>query len=191
MERAPTVAPRPITNGSINENGNGNEPHISGRSLVYILSAKDSTAAKAMANKFAVHVRQSISSDQSISPDDLAYTLAERRSLLPWVVTVPARNLEELCDRWESPAIKAVNSTRRPAKRLGFVFNGQGAQWHAMARELIQAYPLFGRQIHEASKILNEYGAEWSLHGMSFQHIGVSVLVQPIIMTMKLTRRSF
>jgi acyl transferase domain-containing protein len=171
MERAPVAAPRRATNGSVNENGNGNGPHISNRSFIYILSAKDSSVAKVMANKFAAHVRQSISSDEPILPDDLAYTLAVRRSLLPWVIAVPARKLEELCDRWESPATKAVNSTRRPVKRLGFVFNGQGAQWHAMARELIQAYPVFGQQIHEAGRILKEYGAEWSLYGMSFPNM--------------------
>jgi acyl transferase domain-containing protein len=171
MERAPVFPPGPATNGSVNESGNGNGPHISNRFLIYILSAKDSSVAKVMTNNFAAHVRQSISSGQPISPEALAYTLAVRRSLLPWIVAVPARNLEEICDRWESPETKAVNSTRRPVKRLGFVFNGQGAQWHAMARELIQAYPVFGQQIHEAGKILSEYGAKWSLYGMSFPYI--------------------
>ena len=51
------------------------------------------------------------------------------------------------------------------APRIGFVFNGQGAQWHAMGRELIAAYPVFGSAILRADQMLKEYGATWSLHG--------------------------
>lgn len=162
MERPP-VFTRP--------SASGNGTHDSGRCRVYVLSAKDSVAAKAMASQFAVHVRQGISGGQGQdqapppSPGDLAYTLAERRSLLPWVVAVRARTLAELADRWAEPATKASHSTRRP--RIGFVFNGQGAQWHAMGRELIAAYPVFGLAIREADKILKEYGATWSLYGTS------------------------
>jgi hypothetical protein len=34
-----------------------------------------------------------------------------------------------------------------------------------MGRELINAYPVFGRSIQEADEILKEYGAPWSLRG--------------------------
>lgn len=46
------------------------------------------------------------------------------------------------------PATKAVNSAVQLVQCLGFVFNGQGAQW-----ELISVYPTFGKQINEASRI--------------------------------------
>lgn len=160
LELAPAPIPKPPTNG--NGNGNYADPN---RSRVYILSAKDSTAAKQMANRFAAHLRESITGrDLPISLDDLAYTLSERRSAFHWMTAVRASNLEELCERLESPVTKALHSTRRP--RLGFVFNGQGAQWYAMGRELIDAYPVFGSKISEADRILKEYGATWSLYGM-------------------------
>lgn len=139
------------------------------RNFIFLLSAKDTVAAKTMVNDFASHVRKSIDTGLPVSMQDLAYTCASRRSLLPWVVAVSARNLAGLCDQWESPVTKAVNSARKPVKRLGFVFNGQGAQWFAMARELISAYPLFNKQIHKADQILKEYGAEWSLYEVLMQ----------------------
>ena len=52
----------------------------------------------------------------------------------------------------------------KPA-RLGFVFNGQGAQWHAMGRELIATYPMFTESLRKADIILKEFGAPWSLEG--------------------------
>ncbi|OBT83082.1 hypothetical protein VE02_08865 [Pseudogymnoascus sp. 03VT05] len=89
--------------------------------------------------------------------------MAERRSLLPWMVAVRARSLAELADRLEAPGCKALHASSRRL-RLGFVFNGQGAQWHAMGRELIATYPVFSMGIQEAGKVLKEYGAAWSLY---------------------------
>lgn len=153
----------PLENGYTNANTNGHSHP--GRSFVYILSAKDSSVAKTMAKTFATHIRES---GQLIKASDLAYTLHTRRSKLPWIVAVPAKSLTELSDLYESPALKATNSSLKPAKRIGFVFNGQGAQWHAMGRELIYAYPSFGGQVREASEILRNYGAKWSLYGTFF-----------------------
>jgi acyl transferase domain-containing protein len=93
----------------------------------------------------------------------LAFTLTERRSKQSWVAAVRANNIEELAEGFSSPAKKPLSASKLP--RLGFVFNGQGAQWHAMGRELIAAYPVFGQSIRKADDILKAYGAEWSLKG--------------------------
>ncbi len=55
--------------------------------------------------------------------------------------------------------------TRLPstAPRIGMVFTGQGAQWHAMARELIAPFPVFQASLEEAAGYLREFGANWSL----------------------------
>jgi acyl transferase domain-containing protein len=74
-----------------------------------------------------------------------------------WVAAVRARTIDELAERLRDPMLRPSSTSKRP--RLAFVFNGQGAQWHAMGRELIGAYPVFGRSIREADDILKEYGA--------------------------------
>ncbi|KAI1502213.1 hypothetical protein F5X99DRAFT_427602 [Biscogniauxia marginata] len=167
-----------------------NGTHSSNQYRVFILSAKDSTACKEMAKNLAIYLRQSIQDGREPAPSNLAYTLFERRSRLPWATAVRARSLEQLAERLEQPVAKGpLHATKRP--RLGFVFNGQGAQWYAMGRELITAYPVFGTAIHKAGQILNEYGANWSLYDELMRdeqstRVGEINLSQPISVALQL-----
>ncbi|KAH8900475.1 hypothetical protein GQ53DRAFT_862683 [Thozetella sp. PMI_491] len=144
----------------LGEHSNESDSYDASASLVYVVSAKASAPAKDMASQLAAHIRQCANNGQHMRPADLAYTLAERRSLFDWRFAFRATSLDELCSRLESTA-QAVHSTKKP--RLGFVFSGQGAQWHAMARELLEAYPKFNQDTRKADKILKELGADWSL----------------------------
>lgn len=150
-------------NGANGTNGDIASGNKEDRSLVYVVSAKDSVASQGMNKSIAAYIRESIANKTGPSPVDLAFTLAERRSLFTWVTAIRATDLEELADRLDEPERKALRATKRP--RLGFVFNGQGAQWHAMGRELIGTYPVFDSSLLEADRILKDYGATWSLHG--------------------------
>lgn len=134
-------------------------------SLVYVLSAKDSAVAQQLNKNLAEYLRQAKAAGKEPSPTDLAFTLAERKSRFPWVTAIRAKGLGELADRLDDPDRKASRATKVP--RVGFVFNGQGAQWYAMGRELIEGYPVFRRSLLAADKILKDYGAPWSLHGMT------------------------
>lgn len=125
---------------------------------VFVVSAKDSVVCQSMMRRLAAHITETLP-----SAGDLAYTLSERRSRHPWVTAVRARSIGELAERLQEPERKALHAYKRP--RLGFVFNGQGAQWYAMGRELITTYPVFCRAIVAAGAILKEYGASWSLIG--------------------------
>lgn len=160
MESAPKS---PDMNGNgVVQNGTAVSDHDN--SCVYLLSSKDSTVTMAGCKRLAAYIRQSIAKGNSPSPADLAYTLAERRSRFRWASAIRATNLKQLADRLEDPGRKATRAMRT-TPRLGFVFNGQGAQWHAMGRELVDAYPVFGDAIWRADRILKEYGGTWSLHG--------------------------
>lgn len=118
-------------------------------------------ALKGNAAKLAAHIRTSFKDDVL---GDLAFTLSERRSRLTYVSTIRASSVTELADQLEKSSLK---TTHVPAKqpRLGFVFNGQGAQWHAMGRELLSAYPVYASAVQNADEILKGYGATWSLYG--------------------------
>ena len=117
----------PLLNGVNGDSSYRNGSHDPNRHRVYVLSAKDSAACLKMAKNLAIYLRRSNQEGHEPSPGDLAYTLLERRSHLPWVVAIRTSNLEELAERLEQPTVKPLNATKQP--HLGFVFNGQGAQW--------------------------------------------------------------
>lgn len=106
---------------------------------------------------------------QSDLLDHLSYTLG-RRALLKWRVAIPAATSFELIEALNSNGIlpsKAAVSGQGHTSDLciGFVFTGQGAQWHAMGRELYgqQGFPAFAAALNRADRYLRRLGAEWSL----------------------------
>jgi NADPH:quinone reductase-like Zn-dependent oxidoreductase/malonyl CoA-acyl carrier protein transacylase len=133
-----------------------------GRRL-YVITANDKAALSQVAKNIVIYLEQRPEIFQKDLPANLAYTLGQRRSLLQWRVAIPALNSFEL--------IEAINGEKfTPGKeteqlRIGFIFTGQGAQWHAMGRELYEQYPTFSSSIHRADQCLVENGAEWSLIG--------------------------
>lgn len=132
------------------------------QSRLFSISAKDEDAARGAAARLASYVQEKEGEPELF--DNLSYTLSARRSRFPWSVSVPATSLEALAGSLSSDVLKPVRNTGT-APRLGFVFTGQGAQWHAMGRELLGAYPVFRRSIEDATRIIKEFGAEWSLIG--------------------------
>lgn len=151
--------------GSMVSHKSNNNHSNSNNVLVYLLSAKDLLAGQTMAKEFATYLDNSIKIGQQLCPGDLAYTLAVRRSRFRWVIAVRAKSLAELSEKLQSQSLKLLHAAEKKP-RLGFVFNGQGAQWHAMGRELIHAYPVFRDAINNANKVLKGYGATWSILGM-------------------------
>lgn len=106
---------------------------------------------------------------QSDLLDHLSYTLS-RRSLLKWRVAVPAVTSFELVEALNSkstvPAKAAITGqTQTSDLQIGFVFTGQGAQWHAMGRELYgqHGYPVYAAALDLADRYLQKMGAQWSL----------------------------
>lgn len=139
----------------------------SNASLVYIVSAKHQGGTVAASKQFADYIRDCNDRGEPADPFKMAYSLNERRSLFSWRTAVRARSVAELATRLEESDRKPVRAAVKPP-RVGFVFSGQGAQWYAMGRELLETYPAFAYSVRRADLILREeYGASWSLHGES------------------------
>ena len=141
------------------------------RSRVFLLSAKDETAATAMSSNMQTYLQQCKHTGKAGFLDNLAYTLAERRSIFNWTIAVPARTISGLLEALESSEVKPVRAVD-DSPRLGFIFTGQGAQWHAMGRELIDAYPVFKETLLKADQYLTDFGATFSLMSQ-LQHLHV------------------
>lgn len=146
---------------------NGVENHTAETWRVFSLSAKDVGATQAMMVNLRNYLRQAQKKEELVNFNDLAYTLGQRRSTFPWTVAATARNIPELIEILDNRQMKPSWSLEVP--RIGFVFTGQGAQWHAMGRELMGAYPVFEESLREADEYLKELGAPWSLIGLSLK----------------------
>ena len=92
---------------------------------------------------------------------ELAFTLGQRRSPLPWKVAYVANSVASLIQKLEKPDITPLRTPRPP--RIGFVFTGQGAQWHGMGRELFASSLVFASAIDIATNSLLKLGASYNL----------------------------
>ncbi|KAJ5675037.1 Acyl transferase/acyl hydrolase/lysophospholipase [Penicillium maclennaniae] len=160
---------------SVNSDGgvNGNGYHTSDTTddtKVLILSARDEQGCQQMITDLKAYLERHRSLGHEASAEllrNLSYTLGERRTLFQWVAAHQVR-LEK--DGTLDAAIAALDSPhfkpRRRAPdspRIGMIFTGQGAQWYAMGRELLNSYPIFRQSIEEAGVYLHALGADWSL----------------------------
>ena len=145
-----------LTNGT-----NGHE--IISHPKVIILSAKDETTTRAMAANLKDYLTKTAVEDESKFLENLAYTLGERRTRFPWVSAYPTQSVSSLLRAIESDKMTPARITESP--RVGFVFTGQGAQWYAMGRELIEAYPVFKASLLEAEGYLKAFGSTFSVMG--------------------------
>lgn len=127
---------------------------------LFILSARDEKTA----TRVVTNLREHIQKANDISLGDLAYTLGQRRSKFSWSVGISAGSLEELEEALSDNTLRPTQAHVH-VPRLGLVFNGQGAQWFAMGRELMAAYPTFLNTLDECDAILKALGAEWSIVG--------------------------
>lgn len=128
---------------------------------LFVLSAHDEAAAKALTKQLGIYVEQHPEVFQKRLIRDIAYTLGQRRSHMPWRLAVPAGTCSELAIALNSADNRPIRASKVP--KLAFIFTGQGAQWHAMGRELIYSHPVFAETLAAADAVLSRLGADFSL----------------------------
>jgi acyl transferase domain-containing protein len=104
-------------------------------------------------------ISQSEASKLNVSLPDLAYTLSQRRTAFEWRSFIVAKSREEASVNLQNDLVKYKRSKNKAA--CAFIFTGQGAQWHAMGREL-SAAPLFYSALQRADRHLKTLGCSWS-----------------------------
>lgn len=155
------LAPNLSARGS---HGNGSNGYSEdGQPKVFIWSASEEGGLQRLAATYQEHLLKAHNYRNGYL-DSLAYTLSNKRSNLPWKSFFVARSVSNLQDDLVSKLSRPVRSSLQNLN-LGFVFTGQGAQWHAMGRELF-AYPTFRESLYAAQNYMHMLGSEWSLTGM-------------------------
>ena len=107
--------------------------------------------------------------DTSASAVDLCHTASIRRTHYDHRIAVVGRSKEDFnarlkmyLDQTVVPDGAAARRLVSEAPRVGFVFSGQGPQWYAMGRELVEEEPVFREIITKCDELLRPLSG-WSL----------------------------
>lgn len=149
IEEAPRLAAAPVEEGS-------------SVCRVLPLSAQDPAALRALAHSWIRFLAET-----SATIADLCHTASLRRTHYRHRIALVGRSKEELAARLrDSLGCTMEGGVGRPANaaspRVGFVFSGQGPQWHAMGRELLVEEPVFRDVMSECDALLGALSG-WSI----------------------------
>ncbi|KAK0734704.1 hypothetical protein B0T26DRAFT_845131 [Lasiosphaeria miniovina] len=153
------------TNGNDSHKTNGQAsislPDDSPRLLVW--TAADEKAVERMTKQYTAFIASTINTSTSTARlDQLAYTLAARRSRMLW--------REFALVRSSSAQPPSVATSKKPTRSFGgsgdggvaFVFTGQGAQYAGMGAGLLR-YPVFRETLQAVDGVYKGLGCGWSV----------------------------
>ncbi|KAJ6164002.1 hypothetical protein N7470_002674 [Penicillium chermesinum] len=158
-----------LSNGTANGvNGHSSNGHTLGSNgdaqradpFLFVYSAADSGGIDRLASVYKEYL--SLLKPEDVSSEylrNLAFTLSNKRSLLPYKSYVLAASLGDLISKLENIP-KPIRSSTAP--NLLFVFTGQGAQWARMGVEL-STFEKFSESLKAADAYMKGLGSTWSL----------------------------
>ncbi|MET8102009.1 SDR family NAD(P)-dependent oxidoreductase [Streptomyces sp. NPDC005236] len=136
-----------------------------GAALPWVLSARSKQALRDQ----AARLRDTVAADTGLTAAGVGRALVRTRSLFEHRQVVIGAGRDELLARLtavaagEEPApAGTVSAAAGPVGKTVFVFPGQGAQWIAMGRELMETSPVFADELHACAKALEPW-VSWSL----------------------------
>ncbi|KAF5520959.1 Reducing polyketide synthase FUB1 [Colletotrichum aenigma] len=127
---------------------------------LFAFSTKDQTGIDRLGPLFNDFLSNKEATSNARFLGDLTYTLAGRRSHFEFRSFAVAESVSDLQTQIE----KGLPKSKRASKHDNpiFVFTGQGAQWPAMGRELLNSC-IFRTSIHKSQVLLEHYGCPWDL----------------------------
>ncbi|MCH7883941.1 MAG: SDR family NAD(P)-dependent oxidoreductase [Planctomycetes bacterium] len=134
-----------------------------GRALLIPLSARSSTALKALGRSYVARLDDGAQSKLELP--DIAHTTALRRTHHGFRAALVAHSMSEFKERVSALAEDDANVdgvVPDAPTRLVFVFSGMGPQWWAMGRQLQADEPVFREAIAQCDHALRDH-VSWSL----------------------------
>ncbi|KAJ5091765.1 hypothetical protein NUU61_006635 [Penicillium alfredii] len=148
-----------LERGPRNEGEGAENTDPLGRRL-YVVSGHDKRAVIQLGNELVTYIDLHPPVFDDSLMDNIAYTLGQRRTFHPWRIAVSASLHTDLIGTLSNNP-EPVRSSREPT--VGFVFTGQGAQWHGMGKELLSTYPVFNQTLKTVDGCLKSLGAKFSI----------------------------
>lgn len=160
------------------------------RPFLIPLTSHSEKAGKMLAANFASYLEER----QDCEIADLAHSLSSRRSMHQQRSFVIGKDRESVLKGLTEPTPAAAwTAASKEKPRLGFVFTGQGGQWFAMGRQLIQQSPFFKQTLERCDAVLRRLpdGPEWSvveelLRSKETTRLGQTRFSQPICTALQL-----
>ncbi|TQV91937.1 polyketide synthase [Cordyceps javanica] len=134
---------------------------VSRRPFILPLSSHSESGGKLLQKKVVEYIKQ--------HPDtlvqDLVHTYSTRRSLHRFRSFAIGNDIGAISDAAATLGPLASWKQAGESPRLGFVFTGQGAQWYAMGRQLIEESPFFRSVLKECEDVLKTLpdAPSWSI----------------------------
>ncbi|PYI10942.1 lovastatin nonaketide synthase [Aspergillus sclerotiicarbonarius CBS 121057] len=147
QERPPSTVP-PIFEGAVQ-----NRPF-----LVPLTTHSDKAG-----NLLTERLVEYLESQEDCHVSDLAVSLSTARSMHDQRSYAIGSNSTTIQNSLRN--VPAWTKTSKQVPRLGFVFTGQGAQWHAMGRQLMEQSPIFLQTLQRVDQVLKALpdGPKWSV----------------------------
>lgn len=132
------------------------QPAQSPGPMLFVLSGKTEAALQAQAQRLAEHVEDNPAQQLA----DIAYTLGSCRTHFAHRVALVCTDRAALTvalQRLGQSDDAAITGTARVTGKLAFVFPGQGSQWPAMGRSLLETSAVFAAQIQACAEAFSPY----------------------------------
>ncbi|KAJ9490163.1 hypothetical protein VN97_g3106 [Penicillium thymicola] len=127
----------------------GFEADVIGRPFLVPLTSHSEKAGKVWTDSLTAYLQ-----DKPETPvSDLAYSLTNRRTLHEKRSFVIGTSAVDVVNKLEN--VPPWTRAKKDPLRLGFIFTGQGAQWHSMGRELISKASIFRQTLERADRVLS------------------------------------
>lgn len=129
-----------------------------------VWTAADEGTLRSLAQSYETHLRTG-HSHSPLNLDQMAYTLAARRSMMLWrTFAVIDSNAAGAFGTEEAKLLTAIPTCALTDPSLAFVFTGQGAQYVQMGLSLIQ-YSVFRDTLQQIDEVIRNLGIGWSVFG--------------------------
>ena len=145
--------------------------NLTRRNRILTITARSKDALKEMSHLYSEWIKANAGEMDEHFVENLCYSLNERRTQNPHRLAIAFGSISEAAKSLEAFANDSVGWDKFASyaqvtssdRKLVFMFGGQGSQWYAMGRQLMEYEAVFKEAVLTVSNFLRDLGVTWSL----------------------------